>query len=220
MKTIQSQTNSKDDTVPSQDSEMSNVVALDPDGDAILDIRTSVTHKKASFLISTKVLSLASPVFARMFGPDFAEGRRIVRSDCPRIELGDDDADTMETVLEVLHYRSGEKAMFVNAARLADLAIHCDKYYCTNALRPWISYWFSTLDILTSSPEELGLLLLAAYMFDNSQQFAIVSEKVLEELTPKFCLTLKTHKILQMLPASVQSEFGFQKSFGNGTDLV
>jgi hypothetical protein len=47
-------------------------VMIDPDGDVLLQVGSS--EPKAHLLVSSKVLSLASPVFAVMLSPQFKEG--------------------------------------------------------------------------------------------------------------------------------------------------
>jgi hypothetical protein len=46
---------------------MTDLVLLDSNGNAVLAVRDPDIHKTVRFLLSTKVLSLASPVFAKMF---------------------------------------------------------------------------------------------------------------------------------------------------------
>ncbi|PYH28827.1 uncharacterized protein BO87DRAFT_450135 [Aspergillus neoniger CBS 115656] len=110
--------------------EQQDLESLDPGGDLILSIEGQTTRR---FLVSSKVLTLASPVFANLLGPNFREGRQVTESHCPTICLHDDDPVCMKTVLEILHYQGdGEDQM--NAERLAFIAVHCDKYICTTAL--------------------------------------------------------------------------------------
>lgn len=137
--------------------ETNDLTLLDVYGDAVLYFEESNNHKTFQFRISTKVLGLASPVFAKMFGPDFEEGYRIRREECPLIKLQDDDAPAMEIILTALHYRGIDQLHPIDAERLATLAIHCDKYDCINALRPWISQWFHNLEMTTETTEELAI---------------------------------------------------------------
>jgi hypothetical protein len=71
-------------TTPSPNA-TSEVILLDVDGDAILDVEDLRGHKTFEFHTSTKVLGMASPVFAKMFGPHFEEGSRVQRTECPHI---------------------------------------------------------------------------------------------------------------------------------------
>lgn len=56
------------------------LIRIDPTGDAKLMVESQTTHKKRNFQISSKILSFASPVFAKLFGPNFSEGRQIIES--------------------------------------------------------------------------------------------------------------------------------------------
>ena len=122
------------------------VISLDVDGNAILDIEDLRSHKTVEFHISTKVLGLASPVFAKMFGPHFEEGHRVRRAECPHIKLHDDDPHAMEATLRTLHYQGINQLRAIDAEMLATVAVHCDNYDCINALSPWLSYWLTNLE--------------------------------------------------------------------------
>jgi hypothetical protein len=113
---------------------MTDLVSLDSNGDA----------ETVRFLIFTNVLSLAPPVFAKMFGPGFQEGHRICCGKTIQVEVVDNDALAMEVILKTLHYHKTNQCP-VDAERLASIAVHCDKYDCTGALSSWTSYWFNNL---------------------------------------------------------------------------
>ena len=49
----------------------SNITKIDPNGDLILEVGDR------SLLVSSKVLSIASPVFRTMLGPNFKEGENL-----------------------------------------------------------------------------------------------------------------------------------------------
>ena len=64
-----------------------NITTIDPNGDLVLDVGLT------SLLVSSKVLSVASPVFRTMLGPNFMEGERLAQrfvvtrgSAVPRVE--------------------------------------------------------------------------------------------------------------------------------------
>lgn len=174
--------------------------ALDPHGDVILDIRT--LDSTISFLVSSKVLSLASPVFARMFAPGFAEGEKLLAGDRLRITFREDKVPAMEHILKALHYQ-GDTSSSMAAVDLAILAIHCDKYDCVKALATWISHWFSNLKEITNTSRDLGYMLLAAYMFSNSKQFKEVSARALQELNASFSLEWQESDLLEIIPVSI-----------------
>lgn len=53
----------------------SDIERLDQDGDVILAVEGQSPDTERHFLVSSKVLSLASPVFARLFAPGFLKER-------------------------------------------------------------------------------------------------------------------------------------------------
>ena len=72
---------------------------LDPQGDIVL----SVGEKR--LLSSSKVLSLASPVFRAMFGSQFSEGRRLSTTQPGEIPLTDDDPEVFFYLASIFHHR-------------------------------------------------------------------------------------------------------------------
>ena len=99
---------------------MANFSVIDPEGDAIL------VCGEIKFQVSSKVLSLASPVFSALFSPRFAEGQ-LPPSQPSRIELHDDDAESMRFMCAVLHHKS-TCANAVGLEGLERLAVLTDKY--------------------------------------------------------------------------------------------
>ena len=79
--------------------DMANFSVIDPEGDVIL------VCGETEFQLSSKVLILASPVFSALFSPRFAEGQ-LTPSKPSRLEIHDDDAQTMCFMCAVLHNES------------------------------------------------------------------------------------------------------------------
>ena len=99
---------------------MADISVIDPEGDVIL------VSGETEFQVSSKVLSLASPVFKALFSPNFAEGQTI-SSNAIRIRIHDDDAESVRFVCAILHHRSA-CANGVGLERLERLAVITDKY--------------------------------------------------------------------------------------------
>ncbi|OGM44094.1 hypothetical protein ABOM_007322 [Aspergillus bombycis] len=181
--------------------EQQDLESLDPDGNLILSIEGQNTRR---FLVSSKVLSLGSAVLAKLLGPGFREGKQITESHCPTISLHDDDPACMRTILGILHYKgSGEDQM--NAERLALMAIHCDKYDCIKALRPWIFKWFYDCQPITTD-EEYGYLLLSAHLFREKDQFSRLSASAQTQLSPEFIIKWQGIDILKLLPDATKGD--------------
>lgn len=100
--------------------DMANTSVIDPEGDIIL------ICGETEFQVSSKVLSLASPVFKALFGPNFAEGQPSP-SKASRIQLHDDDAESMRFMCAVLHHKCAS-ANGIGLERLERLAVITDKY--------------------------------------------------------------------------------------------
>lgn len=106
----------------------------DPNGDVILVVGPEGVVKQLR--VATKVLNLASPVFAVMFGPQWAEGQALSSTNPPNVRLQDDDPDAMQCMLSVLHYRR-VLTKKLPLPVFKKMALLCEKYDCSAALSPW-----------------------------------------------------------------------------------
>lgn len=166
------------------------VLQLDPLGDTILVITDRSRHVSRTFLVSSRVLSLASPVFTIMFKPDPREMRQTV--------CLDDDPETMGWMLSILHHQCANVPLSIHPRVLARLAIHCDKYDCCMALRAWSSHWCGLLQS-PNTPEDIGHILLAAYML-RAPNLPGIAAQAAKQLAPDFQSTWRRHEMLKLLP--------------------
>lgn len=77
--------------------------AADPEGDLVLLVGSEATPIR----VSSRVLSLASPVFAAMLGPNFAEAQPLSDNVSREwtVSLPDDDLHAMQRLCRFLHSR-------------------------------------------------------------------------------------------------------------------
>lgn len=176
-----------------------DIEELDYAGDVVLIVEGE-SPNTAKFLVSSKVLGLASPVFAALFSQNFSEGGQIIEGNRPEIMLRDDDPAAMRKILGILHYKDPGDEM--DAKMLAALAIHCDKYNCIRALKPWIKIWLTSIGSMKAA-DDYGLLLLAAHFFRMPESFAWVSSNAQKDLTRDVVLTWEVHEHLNLLPHGV-----------------
>lgn len=183
------------------------VEELDSVGDVVLVVRGDPANT-AKFLVSSKVLGLASPVFATLFSQNFSEGVQLLKGNRPEITLREDDPAAMRKILNVLHYK--EPGDGIDVKMVAALAIHCDKYACIGPLKPWIKIWITSFES-TKSAEDYGLLLLAAHFFKLPDSLAWVYSKAEKDLTPEDLVEWEVHEHLKLLPDVVISAYIYPK---------
>lgn len=154
-----------------------SVINVDPSGDVILGVSCPDGQKR--LLVSSKVQTLASPVFAAMFKSHFKEGlSSYPTSTKPPIPLPDDDAEAFIVLCNAIHYRTDDVPKKLTSTCLENLAIICDKYNCTSALAPWSAMWFQA-KIDSFDAKDLHKLFFAAYILDSPDAFSRISWEIL-----------------------------------------
>ncbi|KAJ5249540.1 hypothetical protein N7524_011856 [Penicillium chrysogenum] len=181
----------------------STIERFDHDGNVIIVVEGQPPENTRRFLVSSKVLGLASPVFAKLFSPNFHEGTKLANDTCPEISLHDDDPAAMGAIIAILHYQEPNEIAPTDAKWLAILAIHCDKYDCVKAMRAWVSTWFHHFQSIPTS-EDYGHLIVAAHLFRNAEHFSKLTAKAQLGLRPGFALEWEKSEIMHRLPDPVK----------------
>lgn len=161
-----------DDTTP--------VVKIDPDGDIIFEL-SSDQAVKTHLLISSKVLSLVSPVLEKMFEWEF----RTQQSDYPSskqrptvIPLPEDDMEAFILLAKITHHKMDGVPENLELDCLIEFATICHKYDCVKAVTHSSFLWLR-VDTADYSPEDLNKLLFAAYILNIPDVFMRVSRIIL-----------------------------------------
>ncbi|OIW27011.1 hypothetical protein CONLIGDRAFT_672449 [Coniochaeta ligniaria NRRL 30616] len=192
---------------PKPSPDLSDVETLDSEGDVVLAIEKPDSETQEKFLVSSRVLSLASPVFRRMFSPSFTEGRQVRNGDVPCISLEEDDAEAMRTILRLLHFRRDNMPFELGPQALAKIALHCDKYDVIASLEAWVQIWLDNSkfrNFATYRPEEIGLALLGGYMLDRSELWlSDLASEASKYLMPDFVSVWEQHEDLSILPETL-----------------
>jgi hypothetical protein len=191
-------------------------VQLDDEGDLVLLVRGlgKTWPGASSFLVSSKILSLASRVFAAMLSPRFAEGRQLqeARQQGPDqrsiIPLKEDDVVAMDFILSVIHFKADRLQSPLTAKEIANIAVHSDKYDFNGSLTPWITEWCDHHRFPVNARHRLrdmGYGILAAYLF-RSPQLETMSAHFLKIMPPDFAETWKKDKLMEHLPEDIWSK--------------
>ncbi|TVY71521.1 hypothetical protein LSUE1_G005374 [Lachnellula suecica] len=174
-------------------------VKIDSAGDVLLIVGSA--EPATRLLVSSKALSLSSPVFKAMFGPRYKEGSDL-NLNCPtEVSLPEDDPEAMTLLCNCLHFRTDHIPRNIEFPLIKALAILCDKYDTGKAISAWSVLWFQKWE--TSKCEDgFEGLLMAIYALDCAEAFAKISKMaILEQVGP-----FDTRKILDgfdMVPDSL-----------------
>ncbi|KAH6868410.1 hypothetical protein BKA58DRAFT_194529 [Alternaria rosae] len=160
-------------------------------GDVILELSKD-GKSVGTLLVSSHVLSLASPVFGAMFSGNFAEGQNLSTASPKNIALPDDDAESMTLFCKFIHMQTANLTREPSFDDLPDLAIICDKYGCTESIRSWLQVWISQK---LKSPRALKFekLVFVTYVCDLPRDFQQVTLVLLRDTIKRFSNTDVTH---------------------------
>ncbi|KAL3480883.1 hypothetical protein BJX99DRAFT_254210 [Aspergillus californicus] len=128
------------------------------------------------FLVSSKIISVASPVFKVMLKPEFKEGSVIDDQGCHVVNLPEDDPDTFLVFCQIAYHRLEDLAEKVKPEFLSRLAAY--KYLCHAALldraQIWLEQWYKGRPL-----EDFWSILQFAYVFGQKKHFASITRELL-----------------------------------------
>lgn len=149
---------------------------INPTGDVIVEIGEERVR------VSSKVMSLASPVFRAMFNSGFKEGltAQTTTSFPSAISLSDDDFTAFVYLSKVTHFQKPDLRQEFDIAFFEKVAGLYDKFQCTTPISSSVE---APLDKLTRSAPtgDLNRILLVAYLLDAPQLFSTASWSILVE---------------------------------------
>lgn len=115
-------------------------IKIDSDGDLTLVVGQG--EEKREYLVDSRAISRASPVFKRMLNGPFVEGRPVDPSLPWAVSLPEDDPQAACTILKIAH--SSVEDIPTDALRLHDfykILVFSEKYDMAVILRPWVRIW-------------------------------------------------------------------------------
>lgn len=113
----------------------SPTIPIDPHGDVTLVVGANDEVK--SFLVSSKILSVASPVWRAML----STRNGFIEAGSEEIIFPDDNPEALFIIFLACHMRFQEVPAEVKFQNLMNLCTVCDKYDCISLLQPWLSAW-------------------------------------------------------------------------------
>lgn len=131
-------------------------------------------NETVHLLVSSKHMSLASPVFKVMLGENFREGQAL-RADGKVEILLDDDPAAFIILANVVHGKLSSVPSRVDVDVLFSLAIVADKYQMHEVTKFFCQAWFRELEndvpIDYAKPAYVMKWLAVAYVFQNAKTF-------------------------------------------------
>ena len=140
--------------------------------------------------VSSRTLSLASPVFASLFSDRFAEGNvRSVNGDLPRIYLPDDDPKAMLWICCTLHFHSTLQDS-TDLEFIGRLAVLCNKYDLARGLHGSSNLLLQRAQATAPQPRDLTQLIYYSALFGSHVAF-YASTLGLLSMAPTDCITFE-----------------------------
>ncbi|MCJ1244733.1 hypothetical protein MMC30_001932 [Trapelia coarctata] len=153
-----------------------NKLDIDLDGDVYL------CSEDFKLLVSSKVLSVASPVFKKLFGPHFMEGSQLSTTSPGTVSLSEDNAEVVVALCQILHHRYSESVESLTFSFINNLAVVADKYDCVQSLMYFSANYFYMKMRQQSSGFDVGRLIFSAFLFDNPIIFREVTKSMVYSL--------------------------------------
>lgn len=149
---------------------------IDPHGDVNLVL------DDGTFKVSRKALCLSSPVFLAMLDDDSqfweASDKAACKGRIRDIPLREDDFDTMEIVMRIIHHQNDTVPTKVSFQQLNEIAVVCDKYAFRELLIPWSFLWSQPyLDSVEKDGFESWLFI--SIVFRNEDAFTRITKHLI-----------------------------------------
>ena len=161
-------------SLDTSDNATPQIIDVDPAGDVILSVGPEKNGDHARLRVSSKVLSLASPVFAAMVSPKWSDSANKASSSEPQhISLPEDDSSPMEWICQILHFRE-DISTNKDIPFLVSVAQLCDIYDFKPPIKPWVGLCLEPAKITVFDVEkeaDLTGLMYISSVFRDSETF-------------------------------------------------
>ncbi|KAM3492026.1 hypothetical protein MY3957_004684 [Beauveria namnaoensis] len=171
----------------------SGFMAVDRRGDVTLQVGRDCETKDnfwqpAEFLVCSRTLARASPVFDRMlYGPYIEAMGNKTDATGWTVALPEDKPAPMQVFLNIAHARFDLVPLILSVDSLYDLAVLTNYYDATPLLLPWIGAWMASLAEISQDANEIQYKMLwIAWEFGRKEEFGAIAHRMLME-QPEQC---------------------------------
>ncbi len=173
----------------------------DPAGDLVLSI--GLNEDRQLIRVSSKVLTLASPVFSALLSPKFTESRSLADStEVPQIPFPEDNPEAMVWLCQALHFKK-RPTDEISFPLVKDLAVLCDKYDLSIALGSWSELWMQKWRGSVQGADHFPQMLWISYALDHQNRFWEMSRALKRVYTSKDLVLASKELTTGILPDRV-----------------
>jgi hypothetical protein len=149
-------------------------------------------REEVRFQVSSRHLSLTSPVFGAMFRLDFKEGTALRSTGRVEVALEDDNPAAFLIFLNIIHGYTRRVPRKISLEMLSDMAFLVDKYECLEAVEVFSDMWIDGIKsgIPHSLMENLLRWLCIAWVFRRPTEFKRTTEIIEHESTGNVLMDL------------------------------
>ena len=134
-------------------------------------------------LVSSKHLSLASPVFRKLLNSKLLEGEALRINKCLDLALPEDDVYAFSLIMKIVHLRNNSLPSTVSLSTLTSLAVLVDKYEFHESVTAWAGPWAAKV---SKAPlhyrNEFAYWICVCWVFGLSDKFAKITAGASKQL--------------------------------------
>ena len=176
-------------------------IDIDEEGDIL------VACGSKELRVSSKILTLRSPVFKAMLKPGFREGNTARSQEHPLpLSLPDDNENALLVLFQVLHFGSA-RGSHPDIDLQLEITLLCHKYDCTTSIKNESRLWLfpkknSHREI--EDPDPLWKMVCITFLLDLDEEFQITATKLITKLSRADIDSLEmTHTLFQRLKGMI-----------------
>ncbi|KAF7863207.1 hypothetical protein EAF04_007290 [Stromatinia cepivora] len=173
---------------------------LTPSADSSSDpstVGTSPTPepKKIRFVVSSRHLSLASPVFKAMLRGNFQEGLKLKETGKIEIPLPDDDSAAWKILLNIIHGRYMAIPLQLKLQVITQIAVLVDKYRMHEVVYLFFPTWRKAMDYPPTRWEDIISWICISWVFELREEFRELTQKVQLDCVKTFESTIRLYNL-------------------------
>ncbi|KAJ8071771.1 hypothetical protein OCU04_002086 [Sclerotinia nivalis] len=179
-------TDSPDDKTPSADSSSDSLT---------VSISPTPEPKKIRFVVSSRHLSLASPVFKAMLRGNFQEGVKLKEAGKIEIPLPDDDSAAWKILLNIIHGQYMAIPLQLKLQVITQIAVLVDKYRMHEVVYLFVPTWRKAMDYPPTRWEDIISWICISWVFELREEFRELTKKVQLDCVKTFESTIRFYNL-------------------------